>query len=139
MIVIVKVSNEERNDHSSDNKFNDDNHHTFDIPIKQYIGEDLFNVLEDNPLKTNAIHSSLWEIKTLENHYLPAISSLARLLLKEKAQKEVLPIDEYLNTTYSSMMEKESQYRINQKTVLAYEKPDGLFPLDSLMNTCFTV
>ena len=37
MIMIVKVSNEERNDHSSDNKFNDDNHHTFDIPIKQYI------------------------------------------------------------------------------------------------------
>lgn len=35
---------------------------------------DPFNEDENNPYKTNAIESSLWELESLQNHMLPKVS-----------------------------------------------------------------
>ncbi|KAF2903416.1 hypothetical protein ILUMI_02769 [Ignelater luminosus] len=35
---------------------------------------------ERDPLKSNAINSSLWEIQTLQNHVLPSVATAARFI-----------------------------------------------------------
>lgn len=44
-------------------------------------GEDVFDELEDDPAKTNALDSSLWELKALRNHHYPEVSRQANSIL----------------------------------------------------------
>ena len=49
--------------------------------------DDPFDNSEKDPAKSNAIGSSLWEIKSLEEHLLPQVSSVAKDLI-EKGLRE---------------------------------------------------
>jgi U3 small nucleolar RNA-associated protein 19 len=35
---------------------------------------------EEDPMKTNAVESSLWEVKSLQSHLLPSIAIAARFI-----------------------------------------------------------
>lgn len=59
------------------------------------IDQDPYDPCEPDPLKSNAMESSLWELKTLESHWHPKISSISRRVMRQKYLPEAeWPIDE---------------------------------------------
>lgn len=51
-----------------------------DVIVDDKFTGDPFLMEESNPLLSNAQSSSLWEIKTLENHILPSVATAARFI-----------------------------------------------------------
>ena len=45
--------------------------------------EDPFKEDEEDPMETNAIESSLWEIVTLQSHYHPNVATLAKIISEQ--------------------------------------------------------
>ena len=48
-------------------------------------GVDVYSVTEDDPAKSRAIESSLWEVEALRNHYCPQVSAF-QYFMKELTQ-----------------------------------------------------
>lgn len=51
-------------------------------------GQDVFDAAEDDPGKSRGIESSLWEIKSLRNHYCPQVRWLLLACFNESASAE---------------------------------------------------
>ncbi|KAI0208871.1 hypothetical protein LSAT2_006487 [Lamellibrachia satsuma] len=87
--------------------------------------EDPFIMDEPDPAKCNALDSSLWELQTLQHHYHHEVSTDAR-----KIQHKLLPMETdlgpLLDTTTTSMFEKEAQKKIKHVTT-TFQPPKGLF------------
>ena len=63
---------------------------------------DPFNSAELNPTLTNAIESSLWELHTQRQHYLSAVSTLARIF-EEAFTKPNYSLEDFLDHTYTTV------------------------------------
>ena len=48
-------------------------------PQQMTAGVDVYSVAEDDPAKSRAVESSLWEIEALRNHYCPQVSTVEGL------------------------------------------------------------
>jgi hypothetical protein len=72
------------------------------IPLKDVEGFDPFLPEETDPAKTNAIKSSLWEMQTMSNHYLPAVSRLTKIFQGD-FDKKLYPLDDFLDESYQSV------------------------------------
>jgi U3 small nucleolar RNA-associated protein 19 len=64
--------------------------------------EDPFCAEETDPMETNAIDSSLWEIVMLQSHYHPNVATLARII-SEQFTKHAYNLEDFLDHTYSSV------------------------------------
>jgi U3 small nucleolar RNA-associated protein 19 len=60
---------------------------------------DPYDALTSNPLHSNALDSSLWEIASHQKHYLPAVSSLAKIFT-EVFTKPKYGMEDFLDHTY---------------------------------------
>lgn len=59
------------------------------------VEQDPYDPCELDPLKSNAMESTLWEMKTLESHWHPKISQIARRIMRRKELPEIeWPIEE---------------------------------------------
>ena len=65
-------------------------------------GEDPFLVDEADPMKTDAIESSLWEIHTLRYHYHPNVATIARII-SEQFTKQAYNLEDFLDHSYDSV------------------------------------
>ena len=78
-----------------------------------FLKKDPFNMEEEDPAKSGALESSLWEISMHVNHYHPAVSSLAEVY-SQPFKKKSYRLDKYIDGSYSSMidaeMKRSSQY-----------------------------
>ncbi|KNC48158.1 CBF/Mak21 family protein [Thecamonas trahens ATCC 50062] len=86
-------------------------------------GADPFDESENDPAKTNAQASSLWELQALEHHYSPTVARSARVfrtLEEEKAYKvrkrnhaarQTAALDSALNTSYATLIAVELKHR----------------------------
>ncbi|KAJ3093049.1 hypothetical protein HK102_010954 [Quaeritorhiza haematococci] len=72
---------------------------------------DPYDFNEENPENCNALNSSLWEIQTMKEHYLPAVSTLARIF-DEPLEKPPHDLDSYLDQTYSQIYQMERSYKV---------------------------
>ncbi|KAI5966419.1 NOC4 [Candida pseudojiufengensis] len=83
---------------------------------------DPYNNLESNPMNTNAINSSLWELETLMNHYHPNIATLAKIF-KEPFKKPNYNLEDFLDWSYIKLLETEQsrKYKV-QTTALEFEE-----------------
>lgn len=63
---------------------------------------DPYNADEQDPLKTGAIESSLWELKSLQKHYLSHVSTMAKIF-EEVFTKPEFNLDDFLDHTYSTV------------------------------------
>lgn len=97
--------------------------------MKHYV--DPFNNEEPNPLKSNAMRSSLWEIDTLRHHYCPAVSRFVTSLendLTVRAKTSEMPISDFSSASYATIFRDEIRRRIKQCPVAFYrETPTSLF------------
>ncbi|KAJ3338139.1 Nucleolar complex protein 4 [Gonapodya sp. JEL0774] len=67
---------------------------------------DPYDHTEQDPAKCNALMSSLWEVKTMRNHYLPAVKGLARAF-EDRMGREEFTLEEFLDEDYVTLLEAE--------------------------------
>ncbi|KAK7520134.1 CBF/Mak21 family-domain-containing protein [Phyllosticta citriasiana] len=102
--------------------------------------DDPFNMEEQDPMETNAIESSLWEIETLQSHYHPNVATLAEII-SEQFTKQSYNLEDFLDHSYNGLIEAELGKDLKKTPVVEYEIPKriftaeegGLAPLGSLM------
>ncbi|KAL0577303.1 Maturation and nuclear export of 40S ribosomal subunits interacting protein [Marasmius crinis-equi] len=81
---------------------------------------DPFNAAETNPLTTDAISSSLWELQTHRSHYHPSVSTLAKIF-SEAFTKPKYSLEDFLDHTYSTLFEAEASRKIRKEPALAMD------------------
>eukprot|EP01090_Pellita_catalonica_P022995 TRINITY_DN9169_c0_g1_i2.p1 TRINITY_DN9169_c0_g1~~TRINITY_DN9169_c0_g1_i2.p1 ORF type:complete len:420 (+),score=67.47 TRINITY_DN9169_c0_g1_i2:91-1350(+) len=89
-----------------------------------YPGYDHYNPTELDPSKSNALESSLWEIKSLQKHYLPEVRRIANLI-DGRLTKPPFKLSEFTTMSYQSLFL--SHLQKNKNTALAFAPPSGLF------------
>jgi U3 small nucleolar RNA-associated protein 19 len=63
---------------------------------------DPFLMDEKDPMETNAIESSLWEIVMLQSHYHPNVATLAKII-SEQFTKHAYNLEDFLDHSYGSV------------------------------------
>ncbi|KAK6532946.1 hypothetical protein TWF281_007116 [Arthrobotrys megalospora] len=87
---------------------------------------DPFDEEEVDPLKTGALESSLWELETLQSHYHPNVATLAKIL-SEQFTKQQYNMEDFLDHSYTSMLEAEMVKKITKDPVVEYIVPKKIF------------
>ncbi|RCK66921.1 Nucleolar complex protein 4 [Candida viswanathii] len=88
---------------------------------------DPFDNNEKNPLATQAIKSSLWELETLMSHYHPNIATLAKIF-GEPFRKPSYNMEDFLDWSYNSLLQSEYERRFKDKnSALEFEEFDSIF------------
>ncbi|XP_034949416.1 nucleolar complex protein 4 homolog B isoform X2 [Chelonus insularis] len=85
---------------------------------------DPFLMEERDPLQSNALLSSLWEIRALQNHILPNVATAARFI------REPLPSVEYdmsaaLEKTGERIFDKEIKNKVKE-IMLTFQRPNSM-------------
>ncbi|KAG0339737.1 hypothetical protein BG004_006694 [Podila humilis] len=87
---------------------------------------DTYKLSEDDPMKSNALQSSLWEMQTLQNHFAPNVSTLAKIF-NEQFTKPSYNLEDFLDHTYATMFQNEVSKKRKADAAMAVEAPKGLF------------
>ncbi|KAL1925688.1 uncharacterized protein VTP21DRAFT_571 [Calcarisporiella thermophila] len=90
------------------------------------VDQDPYNFDELDPYRCGAQESSLWEVKMLQEHYYPNVSSLAKIF-SEKFDKQSFVLEDFLDHTYGSMIEADLARKQKKEPALAFETPKYLF------------
>lgn len=67
--------------------------------------DDPFDVEEEDPMETDAIESSLWEIVALQTHFHPNVATLANII-SEQFTKVSYNLEDFLDHSYGSVSRK---------------------------------
>ncbi|XP_010266227.1 PREDICTED: nucleolar complex protein 4 homolog isoform X2 [Nelumbo nucifera] len=94
-------------------------------------GVDPFNIEENDPAKSNAMKSSLWEIDTLRHHYCPAVSRFVLSLetdLTVRAKTTEVAVKDFSSGSYATIFRSEIGRRVKQVPLAFYKAtPTSLF------------
>ncbi|KAH9694253.1 protein NUCLEOLAR COMPLEX ASSOCIATED 4 [Citrus sinensis] len=94
-------------------------------------GIDHFDNEESNPVKSNAMRSSLWEIDTLRHHYCPPVSRFVLSLendLTVRAKTTEINIKDFSSGSYATIFGEEIRRRVKQVPLAFYRTtPTSLF------------
>ncbi|CAN0881056.1 Protein NUCLEOLAR COMPLEX ASSOCIATED 4 [Linum grandiflorum] len=97
------------------------------------VGIDLFDNNESNPMKSNALRSSLWEVENLRHHYCPPVS---RCLFVESLEADLtvtsktteMNIKDFSSGSYATIFGAEIRRRVKQVPLAFYKvTPTTLF------------
>lgn len=103
-----------------------------DESTKRAVSKDPFDMSAHDPNKTRALESSLWELATLQKHYLASVSGLAKIFT-EVLSKEKYQMEDFLDHSYGTLFDTEATRVIRNAPALApvpKRKPigDSFFP-----------
>jgi len=87
---------------------------------------DPFDITEMDPMETNAIESSLWEIETLQSHFHPNVATLAKII-SEQFTKRDYSLEDFLDHSYQGLIEAELGKDMKKAPVIEYEIPKRIF------------
>ena len=90
------------------------------------LGNDPFDMSEPNPELTHAIHSSLWELESLQSHYHPNVASLTRII-SEPFTKQQYNLEDFLDHGYASMVDSELGKEAKKAPVVEWKIPKRIF------------
>ncbi|KAI9848637.1 MAG: hypothetical protein M1838_000476 [Thelocarpon superellum] len=88
--------------------------------------EDPFDMAQQDPMRTGAIDSSLWEVQMLQSHYHPNVATLAKII-GEQFTKHSYNLEDFLDHTYGSMLEAELSKDVKKAPVVEFEIPKKFF------------
>lgn len=91
--------------------------------------DDPFDPNEQDPMRTRAIESSLWEIESLQSHYHPNVASIARII-SEQFTKQAYNLEDFLDHTYQGMLQGElgtGERPLKKVPVVEYQIPKRIF------------
>lgn len=94
------------------------------------LGLDHFNNRESDPLKSNAMRSSLWEIDTLRHHYCPPVSRFVLSLendLTVRAKTTEIAIKDFSSGSYATIFKDEIGRRVKQVPLAFAKATTSLF------------
>ena len=84
--------------------------------------DDPFSMFQPDPMLTNAIESSLWELHTLQDHWHPNVATLARILSEQFTKREYV-LDDFLDHSYAGLIEAELGKELKRKVEVDWEIP----------------
>lgn len=91
------------------------------------IENDPYDMDQPEPSKCRAIESSLWEMKTLANHAVPAVATLAQLLFGSNELKTTqLTISDFTDESYQTLFEQEHKRKTKNGST-NFQLPKTLF------------
>ena len=93
------------------------------------LGLDPYDPAEQDPQRTGAIDSSLWELETLQSHYHPTVASIARII-SEQFTKQQYNLEDFLDHGYGTMMDSELKKEAKKPPVVEYKIPKKIFSKD---------
>lgn len=99
------------------------------IEIALKDGHDPFVSDEQDPIKCNALQSSLWELHTMKQHYNAEVALKANLF-EEKLRHAFLDLDDVMDVTYKSIFDKQLKRKEKGKVPLAFQPCTSLFTAD---------
>ncbi|KAF2707558.1 nucleolar complex protein 4 [Pleomassaria siparia CBS 279.74] len=88
--------------------------------------DDPFDMEEEDPMLTDAIESSLWEIETLQSHYHPNVATLARII-SQQFTKRSYNLEDFLDHSYNALLDVELVRDLKKDPVVEYEIPKQIF------------
>lgn len=85
---------------------------------------DPFNPTETDPMQTNAIDSSLWEMHTLQDHWHPNVATLAKILGEQFTKREY-QLEDFLDHSYATLVDAElgKEIKAGRKVEVEWEIP----------------
>lgn len=95
-------------------------------PFVKGMEDDPFDACEPDPVKSKASESSLWEVATLQNHVLPAISKVAGFINKNLPDIEY-GIGNHVETTYEEIFEYTCKIQVHDGVATTFHKPREFF------------
>ncbi|GMI83787.1 EMBRYO DEFECTIVE 2762, NucleOlar Complex associated 4 [Hibiscus trionum] len=127
------VHKEDGDEHPEDNsKAEDIANKANDSGSDKRPGIDHFKSEESNPMKCNAMRSSLWEIDTLRHHYCPPVSRFVLSLendLTVRSKTTEMDIKDFSSGSYATIFGDEIRRRVKQVPLAFYKAtPASLFP-----------
>ncbi|KAL3418648.1 hypothetical protein PVAG01_10364 [Phlyctema vagabunda] len=87
---------------------------------------DPFDMEQQDPMVTNAIESSLWEIVMLQSHYHPNVATLAKII-SEQFTKQSYNLEDFLDMSYGSILDTELSKDLKKAPVVEFEIPKKIF------------
>ena len=87
---------------------------------------DAFRMDEPDPMETDALDSSLWEIQMLQSHYHPNVATIAKII-SEQFTKQAYNLEDFLDHSYGSMLDAELSKDIKKAPEVEYEIPKKVF------------
>ena len=63
---------------------------------------DPFRMEESDPMETDALESSLWEIQLLQSHYHPNVATIAKII-SEQFTKQAYSLEDFLDHSYGTV------------------------------------
>lgn len=88
--------------------------------------DDPFLADETDPMKTNAIESSLWELVQMQSHYHPNVATIAKIV-SEQFTKQSYNMEDFLDHSYASLLEAEMDKEIKKGPVVEFHIPKRVF------------
>ncbi|KAF8868202.1 CBF/Mak21 family-domain-containing protein [Infundibulicybe gibba] len=92
---------------------------------------DPFLASEPNPLLTNALSSSLWELTTHRLHYHSGVSTLVKIF-SEAFTKPGYAMEDFLDHTYTTLFETDAKRKIKKEPAMAIVDGRGIDVVEEL-------
>jgi U3 small nucleolar RNA-associated protein 19 len=88
--------------------------------------DDPFSMSEPDPVLTNAIDSSVWELEALQTHYHPNVATLAKII-SEQFTKRSYNLEDFLDHSYSALLDVELNRDLKKDPEVEFEIPKRIF------------
>lgn len=72
---------------------------------------DPFDMDELDPMETNAIESSMWELEALQSHYHPNVATLAKII-SDQFTKRSYNLEDFLDHSYTAVSSRRISHRL---------------------------
>jgi U3 small nucleolar RNA-associated protein 19 len=96
--------------------------------------DDPFDMEELDPLLTNAIDSSVWELEALQSHYHPNVATLAKII-SEQFTKRAYNLEDFLDHSYTALLDVELDRDLKKEPEVEFEIPKRIFTAEEGLNT----
>jgi U3 small nucleolar RNA-associated protein 19 len=94
---------------------------------------DPFLMEELDPMLSNAIESSVWELEALQTHYHPNVATLAKII-SEQFTKRSYNLEDFLDHSYTALLDVELNRDLKKDPEVEFEIPKRIFTSEEGLN-----
>jgi U3 small nucleolar RNA-associated protein 19 len=88
--------------------------------------DDPFDMGEADPMLSEAIESSVWELEALQTHYHPNVATLAKII-SEQFTKRSYNLEDFLDHSYTALLDVELNRDLKKDPEVEFEIPKRIF------------
>lgn len=88
--------------------------------------DDPFDMAQPDPMLSNAIDSSVWELEALQSHYHPNVATLAKII-SEQFTKRSYNLEDFLDHSYGALLDVELGRELKKDPEVEFEIPKRIF------------